>query len=59
MRIAIGSYLSDLCRPRYYFEIYKEIWALRRYSVGQILHLHRLVFKLLSSVGDVGLNICV
>ena len=54
--ITIGSYLGDLRRPRYYFEIYKEIWALRRYSVGRILQMHRLVTRLLRRLGIAGLK---
>jgi len=55
--IAAASYLGDLRRPRYYFEVYKEIWALRRHSVGRILQMHRLVTKLLKRLGIAGLKL--
>ena len=55
--IAVASYLGDLRRPRYYFEVYKEIWALRRHSVGRILQMHRLVTKLLKRLGIAGLKL--
>jgi ubiquinone biosynthesis protein len=53
--IALGSYLGDLCRPRYYFRVYREIWALRRYGIGRIFRLHRLIIGLLWRLSCIGL----
>jgi ubiquinone biosynthesis protein len=57
MGIAVGSYLGDLGRPRTYFEIYREIWALGRFSALRILQMHLLVAKLIGRVAGAGLKV--
>jgi ubiquinone biosynthesis protein len=57
MGIAVGSYLGDLGRPRTYFEIYREIWALGRFSAVHILHMHLLIAKLLGRLAGAGLKV--
>lgn len=54
--ITLGSYLRDLCQPRYYIQLYKEIWALGRYSAGRVLALQRLMLKLTMRMGMAGLR---
>jgi hypothetical protein len=57
MGIAVGSYLGDLVRPRTYFEIYREIWALGRFSAVRILQMHLLIAKLLGRLAGAGLKV--
>jgi hypothetical protein len=56
MGIAVASYFGDLLRLRTYFEIYQEIWALRCFSLSQILRLHRLIAKLFGRLAAAGLK---
>jgi len=44
--MALQGYVRDLCRPGYYWEVYKEAWSLSGHSIGQILKIQRLVIKL-------------
>jgi ubiquinone biosynthesis protein len=56
MRIIVGSYLGDFCRPSYYFKLYKEIWVLRRYSFVRLLQMHRLIIQLLDKSRQIAGN---
>jgi len=44
--MALQGYVRDLCRPGYYWEVYKEAWSLSGHTIGQILKIQYLVIKL-------------
>lgn len=43
---ALGIQLRDLCRPGYYWELYRELWTVGRYGAVGLFKFQRLLIKL-------------
>ena len=57
IQLALASYADDLIRPGYYYDLFKEIWHLGRYSLGRVLSVQRILFRILGRMGAAGLKL--